>query len=118
MSRGHKLLTQEIRNSLPKLYSQEKESDPMVYVKFFSPYSNWTWLITEGEQDGDDFRMFGLVKGFETELGYISLNELESARISKIRGIPVMVAGGIPAIERDLHFTPCRLSEARKREGF
>ena len=110
MSRGHKLMTKEIAASLPPIYSQEQNSDPIVHVKFFSPYSGWTWLITEGDKEGDDYRLFGLVKGFETELGYVMLSELESATIRKL--------GNIPAVERDLHFTPCPLSEARKREGF
>ena len=52
-----KLLTVEVRQRLPRLYSQEKTDDPIVHVKFFTPDSNWTWLVTEGEPDGDDFRV-------------------------------------------------------------
>ncbi len=47
-----KLLTQELRRMLPLLYAQENEKDPMVYVKFFAPWSRWTWYITEF--DGKD----------------------------------------------------------------
>ena len=32
-----KLLTDELRAQLPALYAQEKETDPMVYAKFFTP---------------------------------------------------------------------------------
>ena len=95
-----KLLTKEIRDKLPPLYSQEKVEDPMVWVKFFTPDSNWTWYATEF--DGKD-TFFGWVVGFEKELGNFSLKELESARG------PMGLA-----IERDKWFTPQPLSEVKK----
>lgn len=94
------LLTKEIRNKLPPLYSQEKVEDPMVQVKFFTPDSNWTWYGIEF--DGED-RFFGWVVDFEKELGYFSLSELESARG------PMGLA-----IERDKWFKPMPLSEVKK----
>jgi hypothetical protein len=100
------LLPAEVRASLPALYSQEKNPDPIVHVKYFTPDSNWTWYATEGEEDEGDFRFFGLVFGFEREWGYFVLSELQSARSP--RGF---------AIERDLYFTPGPLSEVLKREG-
>jgi hypothetical protein len=104
-TRRHKLLTKEIEKRIPKLYSQENAKDPQVAVKFFSPYSNWTWYATEGERTEDgDFRFFGLVDGFEKELGYFSLNELASAtfRFGRIE---------VPAVERDLHSSLGPLSD-------
>lgn len=96
-----KLLTQEIIKSLPPLYSQEKNPDPLVRVKFFTPWSNWTWYATEGQKDEDgDWRFSGLVKGQETELGYFVLSELES-----VRG-----PFGLK-IERDMYFKPQPLSK-------
>ena len=108
-----KLLTKQLRSKLPPLYSQEQVEDPMVYVKFFTPDSHWTWFATEGSpvdkngimiQPGEDtaavdFLFFGYVKGLDAELGYFSLAELE-----QIRG-----CFGLP-VERDLYFEPCRLS--------
>jgi hypothetical protein len=101
------LLTDEIKSVLPELYSQEKEKDPMVYVKFFDPVGSWTWYATEGEEtDNEDFLFFGYVVGFEAELGYFTLSQLESAKrgATGLRALP---------IERDLYFTPCRLSEVK-----
>ena len=93
-----KLLTQEIRKLLPPLYAQDgKGGQAMVYLKLFTPDSQWTFYATEF--DGED-TFFGLVEGHEKELGYFSLSEL-----AKIRG-PL----GLP-IERDLHFKPRTLSE-------
>lgn len=96
-----KLLPDDIRQTLPPRYSQEHEKDPLVRVKFFTPWTNWTWYAIEF--DGDDL-FFGLVDGFELELGYFSLTELES-----VRG-----PAGL-AIERDLYFTPKPLSHFMKR---
>ena len=43
-----KLLTKAIRAKLPQLHAQDNDPDPVVWVKFFCPWSNWTWLATEG----------------------------------------------------------------------
>jgi hypothetical protein len=91
-----KLITEEIRKTLPPLYANENEKDPIARVKFFTPWTSWTWYATEF--DGEDL-FFGLVDGFEAELGYFSLAELES----------VTGPGGL-RIERDLHFKPAPLS--------
>ena len=86
-----RLLTKEIRKKLPALFSQEEKGlDAMVVVKFFTPWTNWTWYATEF--DGEDL-FFGLVDGHEKELGYFSLSELES--VSGPAGLK---------IERDVYF--------------
>jgi hypothetical protein len=102
-----KLLTKETRKKLPALYSQEgKGADAVCYVKFFTPDSSWTWYATEGESVIDengmqvDFKFFGLVDGFEKELGYFCLSELEKARG------PLGLK-----IERDLYWSPKTLRE-------
>lgn len=98
-----KLLTKEILSKLPPLYSQENNPDPIVHVKFFDPTGSWTWYATEGSPEEDDFIFFGLVIGFEAELGNFSLNELKSIKGKFGLGI-----------ERDMHFTPKPLSQVRK----
>jgi len=93
-----KLLTEEIKKKLPKLYEQESKGyDAVAYLRFFTPDSNWTWYVTEF--DGKD-TFFGLVDGFEKELGYFLLSELES-----VRG-PLGLK-----VERDLYFKPTSLKE-------
>ena len=96
-----KLVTEEVRKTMPPLYSTEHEKDPLARLKFFTPWTNWTWYATEF--DGED-TLFGLVDGFERELGYFSLSELES----------VTGPGGL-RIERDLYFTPTPLSKLHER---
>ena len=118
-----KLLTKEIKDRIPPLYSQDGKGDEaIVHAKFFTPDSNWTWLATEAtaflkdgseaplkdakEEDIEDVHFFGLVRGFSTELGHFSLREMESARG------PLGLK-----IERDRHFEPQTLAKAKEREG-
>lgn len=111
------LLTAAIKKTLPALYSNETKfaNETMVVLKFFTPDGNWTWYITEGSPvDADgyfdtdkpkvDWMFFGLVDGFEQELGYVSLSELQSVR-GRL-GLPV---------ERDMYWTPVSLAEVRSK---
>ncbi len=95
---GENLLNDESREKLPPLYSGEELGlDAIVQVNFFNPSSNWTWYASEFD-GGDTF--FGLVVGFEIELGYFSLRELQE--VKGLMGLP---------IERDLYFEPKSLRE-------
>ena len=96
-----KLLTKELERKIPALGDQESVKDPIVYTVFFHPFSNWYWFVTE--YDPLDEIFFGLVCGFENELGYFSLEEIKSF---KYMGLP---------IERDLYFKEKPLSEVIKR---
>lgn len=102
-----KLLTQDIKKRIPPLYTYEDKPAEQVpiAVKFFSPYSSWTWYATEGQQEGDDFIFFGLTRGHETELGYFSLNELQNAK-----------RGSLPLVERDMYFGNHTLAEAKAKQ--
>jgi hypothetical protein len=97
------LLTKAITKQLPPLYTAEHAADPRVVCKFFTPTSSWTWYAIE--YDGDDI-FFGYADNGQGggELGYFSLAELQA-----IRG-PFGLG-----VERDRYFTPCPLSEAKRR---
>ncbi len=56
----------------------------------------------KAKSEGDDFLFFGWVYGGFQELGYFSLSELESVNVMGLD------------IERDLLFTPMRLSEVKQ----
>lgn len=101
-----KLLTKAIEAKLAKapLYSQEKVENPEIIVKFFTPWSNWTWFVTEGsKEENGDYRFFGMVHGQEKELGYFMLSELE-----ELRG-----PGGLK-IERDKWFEGQHLNDIKQ----
>jgi hypothetical protein len=101
------LLTEEIRNRIPELTSQEDLDDPVVYVKFFTPGSNRAWLATEGEPvlDGRgeeiDFEFFGRVYGRDASWGSWTLDELLSVKDSS----------GMLNVTRDPFFDPKPISE-------
>lgn len=91
------LLTAELRAKLPGIYDTEKSEEQMCVCKFFLPEGCWTWYVIEFDPEEELF--FGLVDGLEAELGYFSLEELESIRGPRF-GLPV---------ERDLYFEPTPL---------
>jgi len=101
MNEQYEFFPDEIREKLPNLYAGEELGlMALALVKFFTPDSNWTWYASEF--DGHD-SFFGLVSGFEVELGYFSLSELQS-----VKG-PLGLS-----IERDLHFKPQPLKDLQE----
>ncbi len=95
------LFPKEIADRLPPLYSQEERGEEAIaLVKFFTPWTSWTWYVSE--YDPVERLCFGVVVGHERELGYFSVDELEA-----IRG-----PAGL-TIERDLYWSPRPLKECR-----
>ena len=79
-----KLLTNEIVSKFENhpIGSQDgKGLDAEVLVKYFNPCGAGTWLITEAEREGDDWRLFSYCHIFEWEWSYLMLSELESLRL-------------------------------------
>ena len=98
---AHTLVPEEVARRLPPLYSQEGQGEEAIaQVKFFTPWTSWTWYASE--YDPEERIFFGVVVGHERELGNFSLDELEA-----IRG-----PGGL-RIERDLYWRLRPLRECR-----
>ena len=97
-----KLIPQTLLSDIPDLYATEEQTDPICYVKLFTPDSNWTWYIIELSK-ADAKTCYGYVDGLESELGYFTLEELED-----VHG-PLGLA-----IERDLSFTPTPFSSLKR----
>ena len=87
-----KLITEEIKTKLASNKGDANVDKP--YLKLFSPTGSATWLITEIVDEDTLFGLCDLGMGFP-ELGYVSLQELES----------VELPFGLK-IERDMYFTP------------
>ena len=105
------LLPKKLKVQIPPIGSQDNVFDPMVVVKYFDPTGSWVWYVMEGEESVDGtYEFFGFVVGFEQELGYFTLRDLETAKqnLTGLRALP---------IERDLYFTPCKLSEITRLHG-
>ena len=102
-----KLLTKEIEERFKKIGRQEEVEDPIVLARFFNPTGGQTRYALE--YDPEERMFFGYVSLFNdynNELGYFSLDELESIRGQFGLGI-----------ERDMYFDPKPLSEAKKKDG-
>ncbi|MGB3751448.1 MAG: DUF2958 domain-containing protein [Arcobacteraceae bacterium] len=94
------LISQEIKQQIPKLYETEEHTDPIAYVKLF--IDGWTWYIIELSIDDDI--CFGYVESsFGSELGYFSLKEIQEVKGSLGLGV-----------QRDLHFKPTSLYKIKK----
>ncbi len=83
------------------LYSQEKQSDPLVIAKLFDAFGSATWYLTEFNLE--NHTAFGYVTGLmEDEWGYVPLDELSTIQVPAL---------DVPRIERDLYFTQTRFSQ-------
>lgn len=98
----NKLIPQTLLSNIPDLYETERETNPLCYVKLFTPDSCFTWYIIELSKENGNL-CYGYVEGIENELGYFLLEEIESVRGSL----------GL-SVERDLYFEPTPLSQIKK----
>ncbi len=98
-----KLLTKELEKKLPGFYETENipTEDKIVVVRYFDPFSHWTWYGVE--YDPKDRVFFGYVIGLDKEWGYFALDELESYKGPYGLGI-----------ERDICFKPASMGEILK----
>lgn len=93
------LLTKELETKFENhpLFSQENKPQKEILVKYFTPWSSWTWYIVEAKREGDDWIMFGyVVSGLGEDCnvwGYTSLKVLQS-----------IVGPMSLSVERDLYF--------------
>ena len=92
---NNRLITPELTEALSSypLYSQDaKKKDAMCIAVFY--LGNIRWYIMEGQQEGNDFTLYGIVAGLqETEYGLGTLR-----------------------IEQDKDFKPCKLADIKDEE--
>ena len=93
-----KLLTKKIKEQATKQYDKGSDMEQMVVAKYFDPMGSWKWFLMNMHKDED--YCWGIVKGFEVEMGSFSMNELEDMHL------PFGLT-----IERDLMFEPMKASE-------
>ena len=79
------LMTNEMLERVPELYSQEDVAlaDKEVHAAYIIPFrSDWTWYMTEYDRESND--AFGLVLGIEPEWGYFNLEELKELNAQRL----------------------------------
>lgn len=99
-----KLMTKELELAFKRQGNTENMTaeESKVIAHYFS--ASWDWWALEYDPGNRVF--FGLVRGFETEFGSFSLDELEANSCN------VRPFGGI---ERDLYWTPTSLAEVQQK---
>ena len=110
---SNRLITPELTEVLDSypLYSQDAKKKDAVCLALFS-LGNILWYIMEGQQEGNDFTLYGIVAGLhETEYGYLSANEMAGITYDASQyGL------GTLQIEQDKDFKPCTLAEIKDAE--
>ena len=102
MHAAHILMPKSIAQSIPREIYDDEEEKVIAYVKYFHPFSSWTWYVTA--YNGKDL-CYGLVFGLEVEWGTFPLSTLRKIKIEGLK------------IERDLWFQPKTISEIKKLHG-
>lgn len=112
-TKSNRLITSELQKTLADypLYSQDgKRKDALCIAMFY--LGNIRWYIMEGQQEGSDFTLYGIVAGLhETEYGYLSANEMAAISYDASKyGL------GTLRIEQNKDFIPCELGNIKDAE--
>ena len=110
---NNRLITPELKEALASfpLYSQDAKKKDALCIAVFH-LGNIRWYIMEGQQEGSDFTLYGIVVGlYETEYGYQSANEMASITYDASE-----YRLGTLRIEQDKDFKPCTLAEIEDAE--
>lgn len=96
------LINSDLKKTFAQIGTQAEVADPIIIAKFFNPCGSQTWYAISYDETSNC--CFGFVTGmFEDELGYFSIDELESQHLPPF---------GM-RIERDVFFNPCHLSKIK-----
>lgn len=67
------LMDKQLQEKIPQLYETDGKPNKMIYARYY--LEDWEWLVFE--YSPLQRLCFGLVDGYEKELGYFTLDELE-----------------------------------------
>jgi len=101
-----KMLTKENRNKIPKLYSTDGQGENAVaQVKFFAPWTNWTWYVIEANlvlsvNGGDDYVELGLKAG--SKLGLNEIGDSSQQESGKWVVEDILMFGLVDGHEKEL----------------
>ena len=94
-----KLMNKDIIKQAQKQYCLGSDMDQLIIAKFFDPTGSWSWYLMNQDPEDPDY-LWGIVNGFEVEMGSFSLSELSEYRGKLGLGI-----------ERDTGFRPMAANE-------
>ena len=90
-----KLLTKKIKEQAKEQYDKGSDMEQMVVAKYFDAMGDWKWFLMNMGEDED--YCWGIVKGFEVEMGSFLLSDLKEALGLRF--------------QRDLYFEPMKAKD-------
>ena len=106
---AYELIPAKLVGNIPNLYATNDGNpigDKMAYLRFFFPMGAYTSYILEHDSKTGDLFTLTTMDGRDWELGYSSLEEIQSISI-----------GGLK-VERDLYFEPAQLKNIHELKGY
>ena len=91
-----KLLTKKILTEATSQYKQGSDMNQLIVAKFFDCQGSFTWYLMNIDPEDKDY-CWGIVDGYEVEVGSFSIKELES-----------LIGLFGPRIERDKYWKPIK----------
>jgi hypothetical protein len=88
------LLTKAITKKAMNQYLMAKDMKQTVVAKYFDPTGSWSWYLMNMEDESGDYA-WGIVKGYELEIGSFSIAEM----------MEIQLPFGL-GIERDINWVP------------
>lgn len=99
------ILPEDIKRVMPPLFSTRKQKDPWIVCRFVDPVGIAAWYVLEGKELSEgNYLFYAYIMSSKTFFGYVTLFQLMRMKdgMWSLKGLP---------IERDMFFTPCKLSE-------
>ena len=93
-----KLMTKKIKEQAEKQYELGSDMDQKVVAKFFG--GSWTWYLMNLDPEDNKYA-WGIVKGFETDMGSFNIDDLQSIKMPPLG----------TSVERDLYFEPMKAKD-------
>ena len=106
---AHDLIPESFIGKIPKLYDTDDDNpigDKTAYARFFFPISPYTAYVLEHEPKTGELFTLTTMNGEDWELGYASLEEIQSLEIGSLK------------VERDLHFEPTPLKDIEELKAY
>lgn len=106
---AYELIPDRVKGQIPNLYDTDDGNpigDKTAYLRFFFPMSTYTTYVLEHDPDSGNLFTLTTMDGRNWELGYASLDEIQSIEISGLK------------VERDLFFAPTALKHIQELKEY
>lgn len=106
---AYELIPSKLTERIPELYATDDGNpvgDKTAYLRFFFPMGAYTSYVLEHDPKTGDLFTLATMDGRDWELGYASLEEIQSIEI-----------GGLK-VERDLYFKPAQLKNIQELKDY